>query len=698
LTELGFIAALEIGGFVLSLTMTRAPGTREPGASVYRIVSAVERALRSFLARARSALAGAGLLAVSAVVAAYALCGRIGVSFLVIGGIGAGAVLTVVASLLSASATGRAAGTTHASARLGFNAALAAALRAGGAVGIGTETLSTLGALALFALTYLAEGGRVTNTTNSPSLVNPCLVVTGYALGAALAALVVGRAGALYQCGAEAGSSRAVFDANDANDPRNPALVAGLVGDHVGPVATGSAALFALSATATAAAFACARSVGSSVDEELRTAALPLVIRSFGMVGCAAGTLAARADEAQGQGLALLRGLACASAIALFGIAGGSYWLVPGDFSYVATSGVFGLAAAALPCVVLLSLADRGGAPVRTAVEALRQGASARFGSSIGFALERALAPLAVLIVFAIVAGALGERGAPDGGTSTGVSVFTLSLLCLAPYALTALGMSAVAKSARSTGALSKLDTESAWRLQRLDDVGFLASAPARGYLFTAAAVSALPAFAGVFVAGGSLGLGHSWAFVCAALGAFVVLSHASHSLRGASRTADEVALEVERQLFSAGPGPAGGVPDTHAPSYRACEELTQKAASEGLLFAAGRAVAPLVLLGIGLGLVYRVGGSRLAAAAFSTFVATAAVTALGAALAVDGARTVHGGSRRLARLERETRGKAAPLPEDVLSNILGIAAGPAACSQALLLASFALTILEILN
>jgi Na+/H+-translocating membrane pyrophosphatase len=697
LTELGFIAALEIGGLLLALTMTRAPGTREPGASVYRIISAVERATRSFLARTRGALAGAALLTIAAVAATYALCGRIGVSFLVIGGIGAGAVLTGVAALLSASVTGRAAGTTHASARLGFNAALAAALRSGGAVGIGTETLSTLGALALFALTFLAEGGRMVDTTDSPSLVNPCLVVTGYALGSALAALVVGRAGALYQSGAEAGRGRTTFDSNDLNDPRNPALVAGLVGDHVGPVATGSAALFALSATATAATFVGARSFGISVDDELRAAALPLVMRSFGLVGCAAGTLAARADEAQGQGLALLRGLACALAIALFGIAGGSYWLVPGDFSYVATSGVLGLAAAALPCVVSLSLADRRAAPIRTAVEALRDGGSARFGSSIGYGLERGLAPLALLIAFAIVAGALGERGAPGGGTLTGVSVFTLSLLCVAPFALTVLGMSAIAKSARSTGALAKLDTESAWRLQRLDDVGFLASGPARGYLFTAQALAALPAIAGSFAAGGALGLGRSSAFLCAALAALAVLSHASHSLRGASRTADEVALEVERQVSSPNPGPTGGGPETHAPSYRACEELTQKAASEGLLFAAGRAVAPLVLLGIGLGLVYRVGGSRLAAAALSTFVATAAVVALGAALAVDGARTVHGGSRRLARLERETRARAASLPEDVLSNILGFAAGPAACSQALLLASFALTILEIL-
>jgi hypothetical protein len=264
--------------------------------------------------------------------------------------------------------------------------------------------------------------------------------------------------------------------------------------------------------------------------------------------------------------------------------------------------------------------------------------------------------------------------------------------------------MSAVARSARSITALSKVDAESAWRLQRLDDVGFAAAAPARALLFTAGAFAVLP---GIVIALGAFegasGLGPSGAMFCALIGSFVVLGHAGQAARAASRTADEVALEVERQVGGvaaggAGPGAGtGALTEGHAPSYRACEELTQKAASAGLFLGASWAVAPLVLLGIGLGLVYRVGGSRLAAAAVSTIVATAAVTALGAALAVDGARTVHGGARRLARHERETASRAAPNAEDVLANILGIAAGPGASSQALLLASFALLALELI-
>jgi Na+/H+-translocating membrane pyrophosphatase len=706
LIELGFIVALEIGGFVLTLTMARAAGL-EPGAAVYRVVSAVERALRSFLGRERQALAGAGLLVLAAVVALHALVGRVALALLVAAGLVVGVLLTLAFAALSASSTGRAAGSVHASARVGFNPALSVALRVGGAIGLGAETASTLGALALFGVAYLAEGGRASGGTPE-SLESPCLVVVGYAMGAALAALVVERAGSAYQVGAEAGKGRGAVDAaGDANDPRNPALVASLVGDHVGSVAAASAATFALSAVATAALFVCARSIGKTPDEEFHAAALPLAIRSFGVVACAAGVLAARADEAQGQGLALLRGLACAVAISLFGIAGGSYWLVEQNFWFFAVAGAFGLAAAALPALVALSFTDRGARPLRSAVEALRDGASASFGSSIGYALERSVVPLAFAVVFAMVARALGERAEASGGARLGAAVFALSLIGLAPYALAALGMSAVARSARSITALSKVDAESAWRLQRLDDVGFAAAAPARALLFTAGAFAVLPGVAialGTF--DGASGLGPSGTMLCALIGSVIVLGHAGQAARAASRTADEVTLEVERQIggtTAGGAGPASGagapgaLTEGHAPSYRACEELTQKAASAGLLLGASWAVAPLVLLGIGLGLVYRVGGSRLAAAAVSTIVATAAVTALGAALAVDGARTVHGGARRLARHERETASRAAPNAEDVLANILGIAAGPGASSQALLLASFALLALELI-
>ncbi|HEX6763969.1 MAG TPA: hypothetical protein VF103_00795, partial [Polyangiaceae bacterium] len=323
-------------------------------------------------------------------------------------------------------------------------------------------------------------------------------------------------------------------------------------------------------------------------------------------------------------------------------------------------------------------------------------GLSAAFGASLGHALSRTAVPLFGVVGLAVAAGALGERVLAPGGALVTLPVFALSLLSLAPFGLGALGAAAVAHGARTTSALSKLDTESAWRLGRLDDVGSQAVCLARPHLFTASAFAVLPAVADVLGGARTLELGTPLFASCALAGGLFVLAQAGRSARAAAGVAEEVGLEVRRQLGD--PPVEGGrssiFPEGYAPSYRACEELTQKAAISGLLVEAAFAILPLLPLGICLGLVYRVGGSRLAAAAFSTFVATAAVTALGAALAVEGARAVHGNARRLVRLERETAGRAAPIAEDVLGNILGIAAGPSACAQALLAAGFALAVI----
>ena len=103
------------------------------------------------------------------------------------------------------------------------------------------------------------------------------------------------------------------------------------------------------------------------------------------------------------------------------------------------------------------------------------------------------------------------------------------------------------------------------------------------------------------------------------------------------------------------------------------------------------------VVLGIALKVVYRESGPRLAAEALATFVAGAAVTALGVALTVDGTRAVLAGARRANRPEGDPATYAASATGDALAEILGSAAGPAACSLALVAAAIALFVKAIL-
>ena len=116
-------------------------------------------------------------------------------------------------------------------------------------------------------------------------------------------------------------------------------------------------------------------------------------------------------------------------------------------------------------------------------------------------------------------------------------------------------------------------------------------------------------------------------------------------------------------------------------------------AALGSVLGASLAALGPPVVLGIALGLVYREGGSPLATAALTTFVVTVAVTGLGAALAVDGARAVLTGARRASRPEAGSATIGASITGDALADIWSNAAGPAASSLCLLVSAVALVI-----
>jgi len=165
-------------------------------------------------------------------------------------------------------------------------------------------------------------------------------------------------------------------------------------------------------------------------------------------------------------------------------------------------------------------------------------------------------------------------------------------------------------------------------------------------------------------------------------------LAVAGGAAQRAARGARETNLEAYRQLAS-GPSEAPG--EARAPSYRGCEEAAGGAGLEGTLGTAlGILVLPVVL-GIALKLVYRESGPRLAAEAPATFVAGAAVTALGVALTVDGARAVSAGARRANRPEGDPATYAASVTGDALSDIFRSAVSPAACTLALVAASLVL-------
>lgn len=126
-----------------------------------------------------------------------------------------------------------------AGARKGLNRALQIALRGGAVTGLAVTALSLLGVATLFLL-YGGASGKENLIKEAPSL------IVGFGFGASFVALFAQLGGGIYTKAADVGADLVgkVEAGIPEDDPRNPAVVADLVGDNVGDCAGRGADLF----------------------------------------------------------------------------------------------------------------------------------------------------------------------------------------------------------------------------------------------------------------------------------------------------------------------------------------------------------------------------------------------------------------------------------------------------------------------
>src|SRR5437899_4236635 len=159
--------------------------------------------------------------------------------------------------------------------------ALMVSLRGGAVSGFLVVALSLLGVTTVFTL-Y----GGLTNPAVAPSL------IVGFGFGASFVALFAQLGGGIYTKAADVGADLVgKVEANiPEDDPRNPAVIADLVGDNVGDCAGRGADLF----ESTAAENIGAMILGVGLYLATRNIGwilFPLVVRAFGLIASAIGLL-----------------------------------------------------------------------------------------------------------------------------------------------------------------------------------------------------------------------------------------------------------------------------------------------------------------------------------------------------------------------------------------------------------------------
>ncbi len=186
---------------------------------------------------------------------------------------------------------------TSAAAKRSLGEAFKTSFRGGALSGIAVSTLSLFG-LFMVVLIYNAMIGDGDGLY--PSLTPTLHAVVGYAFGASFAALFAQLGGGIYTKAADVGSDLVgkVEAGIPEDDPRNPAVVADLVGDNVGDCAGRGADIF----ESTAAEIIGAMVIGTAVVGAAPLLGsnwvfLPLVLMAFGLIASLVGIAIVRMDE-----------------------------------------------------------------------------------------------------------------------------------------------------------------------------------------------------------------------------------------------------------------------------------------------------------------------------------------------------------------------------------------------------------------
>lgn len=713
MTELVLILGINLAGLTFATLVARWMLVREaPSVEVRRLVNAVERATRSFLAACFRQVAASVALVALVLAGLHVYVWRSGTSetmrYVVwsLLGLAVGALLTCMIGHVVVALSRRASMNCLSSLRAGMDRTLGIAVRAGGAAALISECAGVLGACLLFGLLR-----ALTATDAVPIASSLAYVLGGYALGAALAALVLQRSGAVYHSASEVGGELAGERDADlgACNPQNPAAVAKLVGDHVGQVASRAVDLFVCSAVANTAVLLTGAHVFSEqvAAGSLGLLMLPLLVKSFGVVASAFGVMVVRTEESAEPAHGVWRGHATTLVICIGALLGSTLWLLgKSTWAPFFVSGVLGLLVSAAAAYLGARNVQRRRAPMRTLLEAIKLGDSGVLAEGVALGLGAALIPSLAAFGALVVSSELGRASEIEGGATLAVSLALMTMLGAGPFMLAVNIVGPIAEGARGLGTLAPPagnDDELERRSQRLVELGTSTDSFAQSFwtlvggiaaLFTASSLlapqgssasaaptavapSASDALASkVNEAALPLDLTHPVVAYSGLLGAVLVLAYAGGVLHAASRSLRNVVSEVERQL-RAFPKERGKfqIPADYIPSYRACIEIVARGALARPLGPVLTAVLFPIVLGPLL-VASTTSAPVTVRAALASFVLVGAVTGLCVAFAAE---TLRGCLGYLRRQVRSKPGTETALHARGLAELCGATAGPAA-------------------
>ncbi|MCJ2520042.1 MAG: sodium/proton-translocating pyrophosphatase, partial [Candidatus Thermoplasmatota archaeon] len=266
---------------------------------IQRITRAIEEGARAFMRRQYTSIAYLAIIVAVLFAVALGVVKGIEDGIRTAGSFAMGATFSAISGYVGLHVSIRANGRTANNSLKSLDSALRTALRGGAVSGLIVIALSLLGVWGIYQL----YGGP-----SAPEQGKVIFSIVGFGFGASLVALLAQLGGGIYTKAADVGADLVgKLEAGiPEDDPRNPAVIADLVGDNVGDCAGRGADLF----ESTAAENIGAMILGVALIPFFGVNGImfPLVARAMGLMATLLGVLVVRGREQEPPMAAMNRG------------------------------------------------------------------------------------------------------------------------------------------------------------------------------------------------------------------------------------------------------------------------------------------------------------------------------------------------------------------------------------------------------
>lgn len=475
---------------------------------------------------------------------------------------------------------------THANVRTawalkkGLNPGLRTAFSSGLVSGLTVVGLAILGIITLYLIWESPE------------------IIYSFGFGASYVALFARVGGGIYTKAADVGADLVgkVEHGIPEDDPRNPAVIADLVGDNVGDVAGMSADLFESYVESIVAAMAIGFAFFISNQDKFASGnasdfiLLPLVLSAFGILASIAGAFFVRTNKESKLYKALNKGVLATSLI----MAVGSYFIIKwmlNDINIFCVT-LFGLAAGLIVGLSAEYYTSNKRKPTRSIAEAAKTGPATNLIQGLAVGMWSTIIPV-LTIGGAILA-------AYHFGGLYGIAISAVGMLSTLTITLASDTFGSISDNAAGISEMAKLGKNVRQKAESLDALGNTTAAIGKGFAIGSAALTSLVLYVSFAQMTGIniINIADPQVIVGLFIGGLLPFMFCSLLMSSVGKAAFEMVEEVRRQFKQI----KGLLKGKAKPDYKRCISISTEAALKQMILPGILAVATPIAIGLILG------------------------------------------------------------------------------------------------